>query len=85
MELLRFFPLNRNIVGGQISSLIKTAVKYFVLFVLAVLVYGILSLLRLGLFAGIVEWIVQLYISMGMILSVFMFILQENKDAGGTR
>lgn len=85
MELLRFFPLNRNIIGGQISSLIKTAVKYCVLFFLAVLVYGILSLLRLDLFAGIVEWIVQLYISMGMILAVFMFILQENRDAGGTR
>lgn len=85
MELLRFFPLNRNIIGGQISSLIKTTVKYFVLLVLAVIVYGILSLLRLSLIAGILEWTVQLYISMGMALSVFMFLLQENKDAGGIR
>lgn len=85
MKLLKSFPLNRNINGGHLSSLIKTTAKYFVLFILAEIVIFIFHILNISLIAQIMDCFLRLYISMGMILAVFMFLLQENKDAGGIR
>lgn len=85
MELLRFFPLNKKIIGGQISSLIKTTLKYFVLVILVAIASIIFDMLRLSLIAKIWECAAQIYMSMGIILAVFMYLLQENRDAGGIR
>lgn len=83
MELLKIFPLNRKISGEQKYCLIKTTVKYIVLFILADLVIGIFYKLNISPVAKILECMLLLYISTGMILAVLMFLLQENKDAGG--
>lgn len=87
MELLHFFPLNRKIRSGQISTLIKAAVKYFLLIFLVQIVVVFLYRISIGdsmrFVVKISHSIVLLYISMGMLLSVLMFLSQGNADIGG--
>lgn len=82
MELLKFFPLNRKISDGQRFPLLKTTAKYFLLFIVADILIGIVYKLHISFIAKGLECILMLYISAGMILAVFMFLLQENKDTG---
>lgn len=89
MELLYFFPLNRKIRSGQISTLIKAAVKYFLLIFLVQIVVVLLYRISIGdsmrFVVKILHSIVLLYISMGMLLSVIMFLSQGNADVGGVK
>lgn len=90
MDLLKIFPLSRKVERGKASSLIKATALYVACMVGALIIATIVEFIPvIGFVSYIMVWLVEVYTSIGMVLTVLLFAMEsreekENADAGNT-
>ena len=75
MDMLKkFFPFSFNVKEKDVTSLVVSIIIYVVVMVISGVVMGLLSLIPvINLLTGIAGWLVELYATLGIVISVLNF------------
>lgn len=80
MDLLKIFPLSRKVERGKASSLIKATALYVACMVGALIIATIVEFIPvIGFVSYIMVWLVEVYTSIGMVLTVLLFAMESRK------